>query len=408
MDPLTNPYTPNAGATPPLLVGRDDQLDSFVLLLARLTRGRTEQSMIITGLRGVGKTVLLNEFRKRAAENKWAVVELEVSKHDDDDFRRRIAMQVRKALLEISPPARWTERMHTAARVLRSFTYAIDPEGRLTVGLGATPEEGSADTGELSLDLSDLLVALGEAARENGSGVVLLIDEIQFLSKAQLEAAVMGIHKTVQRELPITLVGAGLPQIAELALEAKSYAERLFKFPRIDNLNDDDAAAALTEPARDEGVLFDPDAISLAIEVTGGYPYFLQELGSAVWTEATDQRVRRGDVENASVTFENKLDGSFFRVRLDRTTELERAYLRAMAELGPEPQLAGDVAQILGRSSQQCGPTRSQLIEKGLLFTPNHGYAAFTVPHFDRFMKRAMPELIVPPVRARRRKPKGT
>ncbi|MHB1171018.1 MAG: AAA family ATPase [Lacisediminihabitans sp.] len=404
MDPLTNPYTPNAGAKPPLLVGRDDQLASFGLLLARLARGRAEQSMIITGLRGVGKTVLLNEFRKRAAESKWAVIELEISKHDDDDFRRKIAAQVRKALLELAPPARWTERMHAAARVLRSFALTVDPAGRLTIGLDARAAEGSADAGELSLDLPDLLVALGEAAQDVDKGVVLLIDEIQFLSKAQLEAAVMGIHKTVQRELPITLVGAGLPQIAELAGEAKSYAERLFKFPRIDVLSPADATVALTEPAREEGVAFDNDAVVRALEVTGGYPYFLQELGSALWVEATDQVVHVGDVENAAVTFETKLDGSFFRVRLDRTTELERAYLRAMAELGPDPQSAGDVAQLLGRTSQQCGPTRSQLIEKGLLYTPGHGYASFTVPHFDRFMKRAVPELVVPQVRARRRK----
>lgn len=404
MDPLTNPYTPNAGATPPLLVGRDDQLASFGLLLARLTRGRTEQSMIITGLRGVGKTVLLNEFRKRAAQAQWAVVELEISKHDDDDFRRTLAMQVRKALLELAPHARWGERMHSAARVLRSFTVSIDPDARLTVGLGAAPEVGSADAGDLALDLPDLLLALGEAAKSCGRGVVLLIDEIQFLSKAQLESAVMGIHKTVQRELPITLVGAGLPQIAELAGEAKSYAERMFKFPRIDNLSDSDAAAALTGPASEEGVRFDDSAVKLALEVTGGYPYFLQELGSVLWTEASDGIVHHSDVVNASVTFETKLDGSFFRVRLDRTTELERAYLRAMAELGPDPQLAGDVAALLNRSSQQCGPTRSQLIEKGLLYTPSHGYAAFTVPHFDRFMKRAIPTLNIPAVRMRRRK----
>lgn len=404
MDPLSNPYTPNAGATPPLLVGRDDQLQTFGLLLARLAQGRTEQSMIITGLRGVGKTVLLNEFRKKAAQQDWAVIELEVKKHEDEGFRKAIAMEARKALLELSPKARWGDRMKTTANVLRSFTVGIDPDGRLTVGLGAVPEEGLADSGDLGSDLSDLFVALGEAAKDNQKGVILLIDEIQFLSKPQLEAALMAIHKAVQREVPITLVGAGLPQIAQLAGEAKSYAERLFKFPVIDVLSPDDAGAALTGPASEQGVTFDGDSLARALEITGRYPYFLQELGYALWAEISDMRVHLPNVEDAMIVFENKLDSSFFKVRLDRTTELERAYLRAMAELGPEPQLAGDVAQLLGRTSQQVGPTRSQLIEKGLLYTPSHGYAAFTVPHFDRFMKRAVPDLDVPPVRPRRRK----
>lgn len=358
--------------------------------------------MIITGLRGVGKTVLLNEFRSRAMANGWVVVELEVNKHDDSEFRRRIAVEVRRALLDLSPRERRGERLNLASRVLRSFTMTIDPDGRLVVGLDGAAESGRADAHDLSLDLPDLLLALGEAAQEAGKGVVFLVDEIQFLSQAQLEAMIMAIHKTVQRALPITLVGAGLPQIAELAGEAKSYSERLFKFPRIDVLNPADSALALVEPARDEGVVFDDEAVHLAREVTGGYPYFVQELGSAIWPVATAMRVHEDDVRTAQVAYEEKLDSSFFRVRVDRTTELERSYLRAMAELGPEPQSAADVAALLNRTSQQCGPTRSQLIEKGLLFTPSHGYAAFTVPHFDRFMKRAVPELLVPEVRARR------
>jgi hypothetical protein len=219
-----------------------------------------------------------------------------------------------------------------------------------------------------------------------------------------LEALVAGIHKTVQRRLPITLVGAGLPQIAELAGEAKSYAERLFKFPKIGVLGTGDAFAALREPAVQEGATFDQDALELACDVTGRYPYFIQELGYAVWPLATEQRITRQDVDAAQRVYEEKLDSSFFRVRLDRATELEQAYLRAMAELGPEPQLAGEVAKLLNRTSVQCGPTRYTLIEKGLLYTPNHGYAAFTVPHFDQFMRRSVPNLEVPPVRPRRKK----
>lgn len=402
MDPITNPYTPNAGATPPVIVGRDDQQRSFDLLLARLEQGRTEQSMIITGLRGVGKTVLLGAFRKKAVSQKWSTIEIEVSKHDNDDFRRQMAREFRSALLGISPKARWSDRAKRAAAVIRSFTIAVDPDGRITAGLDASPEEGVADSGDLVADLTELLVALGEAAADHKTGVVLLLDEIQFLRREQLEAIVASIHKTVQRQLPITMVGAGLPQIAELAGEAKSYAERLFKFPAIGVLSEDDARAALRRPAEDEGATFEASALDLAIEVTGRYPYFIQELGYAVWPLASGNRITRADIEEAKEVYEEKLDSSFFRVRLDRATELEQAYLRAMAELGPEPQLAGEVAKLLNRTSEQCGPTRSGLIEKGLLYTPSHGYAAFTVPHFDQFMRRSVPTLNVPAVRQRR------
>ncbi len=402
MDARDNPYTPNAGARPPVLVGRDDQLDSFGLLLERLRRGRTEQSMLITGLRGVGKTVLLTRFRERAEEAEWAVTELEVSKHDNDAFRRALALDLRRALFAIAPKERWRDRVRRATAALRAFTLSVDPEGNLTAGLEAEAVAGLADSGLLAADLADVVVAMGEAAREHDTGVVLLLDEIQFLARDQLEAVIMALHRSVQRSLPITMVGAGLPQVPELAGEAKSYAERLFRFPQIGNLSDDDAATALTAPAAEQGVMFDDPAIIASIAFTEGYPYFLQELGYALWTIATDGVVRLADVEAAQRLVEEKLDGSFFRVRIDRTTELERAYLRAMAELGPEPQLAGDVARLLDRTSQQCGPTRSQLIEKGLLYTPNHGYAAFTVPHFDRFLRRTIPEIHVPPVRQRR------
>lgn len=404
VDAISNPYTPNAGARPPAIVGRDDQLNSFDLLLARLEKGRTEQSMIITGLRGVGKTVLLGAFREKAEKRKWATIEIEVSKHDNDDFRRQIAREFRKALLELSPKARWGDRARRAAAVIKSFTIAVDPDGRITAGLGTDAAEGAADSGDLSADLIDLLVALGEAASERSSGVVLLLDEIQFLRREQLEAIVAALHKTVQRQLPITLVGAGLPQIAELAGEAKSYAERLFKFPAIGVLADADARAAFSKPALDESTIYTQDALDLANEISGRYPYFIQELGYAVWTLASDDRITRADIAVAKEVYEDKLDSSFFRVRLDRATELETAYLRAMAELGPEPQLAGEVARLLNRTSEQCGPTRSGLIEKGLLYTPSHGYAAFTVPHFDQFMRRSVPVLTVPELRARRKR----
>jgi len=399
---MTNPYTPNAGAEPQAIVGRDDQLESFDLLLGRISRGRTEQSMIITGLRGVGKTVLLGRFRATALDQDWVVVELEVSKHDDGEFRRDISARLRTALLELSPRARWTDRFRHAAAVLKSFTLTVDSSGTVTAGLDVDDAvEGYADHANLSMDLTDVFVALGEAATERDRGVVLLLDEVQFLSKVQLEALIEALHKMVQRKLPITMVGAGLPQIAELAGDAKSYAERLFKFPAIANLSPADAKTALTRPAADEQASFTDDALDEAVSITGGYPYFIQELGYAVWTVADGPQITLADVTLAVPAYESKLDTSFFRVRLDRATELQRAYLRAMAELGSTPQKASDVADVMARTSINLGPTRAELINMGLLYTPEHGYAAFTVPHFDRFMLRAVPTLVVPERRSR-------
>ena len=405
MKAITNPYTPNAGAEPQAVVGRDDQLESFDLLLARIEAGRTEQSMIITGLRGVGKTVLLGQFRTKALAQEWVVVELEVSKHDDDEFRRDVATRLRSALFELSPKAKWTDRFMHAAAVLKSFTVSVDAAGSWSAGLDVEAAEGFADHANLALDLTDLFVAVGEAASERSRGVVLLFDEVQFLGKQQLEALIEALHKVVQRKLPITLVGAGLPQIAELAGDAKSYAERLFKFPAIGNLSPEDAQAALCRPAEDEGASYSDAALEEAVKITGGYPYFLQELGYAVWTIAAGPEITLEEIEMAVPSYEAKLDESFFRVRLDRATELQRAYLRAMAQLGPDPQKASDVAEVMGRTSQNLAPTRAELINMGLLYTPEHGYAAFTVPHFDKFVLRAIPDLVVPELRRRPPKP---
>jgi hypothetical protein len=406
MDRRLNPYTPNAGAKPPALVGREKELDDFEILLDRLHSGRTEQSMIITGLRGVGKTVLLSEFRDRALNRDWVVIEIEISKHDDEQFRRILAREVRRALFDIAPRQKWSDRARRAAAILSSFTVSIDPDGRLSAGLDVDALEGHADSGALDADLTDVLVALGDAAAAHQTGVVLLLDEIQFLSRSQLEALIAALHRTVQRQLPITLTAAGLPQLAELAGEAKSYAERLFMFPSIGRLEVGEARLALTEPAEANEASFSSESLDLALDFTEGYPYFLQEFGQAAWNLAAGPEISAADARTAQTVVEEKLDSSFFRVRHDRTTDLELAYLRAMAELGPEPQLAGAVAEILGRSSQQCGPTRSQLIAKGLLYTPEHGYAAFTVPQFDRYLIRAIPTLTVPPVRKRKKKPK--
>ena len=407
MDSVRNPYTPNAGATPEIVAGRVEHTRAFEVLLQRLSRGRTDQSLIMTGLRGVGKTVLLNEFADLARTAKWEVVELEASKHDDGQFRQTIASLLRSALLQISPRKRWTDRARRAAEVLTAFGMSVAPDGTWSMTWDVEPAEGLADHGDLALDLTDVLVALGEAAQEHGRGVAVLVDEVQFLRSAQLEALIQALHKTVQRKLPITFVGAGLPQIAELAGDAKSYAERLFRFPEIDSLGEDDAREALIRPAELEDASYDPDAVDLALEITKGYPYFIQELGYQAWEIAAGPVITLDDIDAAREGYLTKLDRSFFRVRLDRATGLQTAYLRAMAELGPDAHKASDVARVLHRESTQLGPTRAELIDMGLLYTPEHGFAAFTVPDFDQFMLRAVPELVIPEVRRRPRRGAG-
>ncbi len=388
MDPRLNPYTPNAGARPAALVGRDAELEAFDVLLARLTRGYTEQSMLITGLRGVGKTVLLNEFEARARTGGWVSVEAEITKNEE--FGRRMALLTRRALLQIAPRSGWGERMRRAAGVLRSFQITVSSEGTLTAGLDVEAQPGIADSGQLSDDLTDLYLALGEAAQEQGTGVAFLIDEVQFLQAPELEALIMALHKTVQRSLPVTLVGAGLPQLPRLAGDAKSYAERLFKFPHIGRLDlEHEAPQALTRPAADLGVDFSPEAVMAIVEYTEGYPYFLQEYGKIVWNLAPEgAEIALDSAEAARPLVEATLDESFFRVRTQRITELELQYLRVMAELGHGPFRTGDVAEAMGRRSEQLGPTRARLIDKGLLYTPGHGLTAFTVPQFHRYMQR--------------------
>jgi len=383
-----NPYTPNAGAEPRYLAGREPELDSFRVLLRRMKKGHTDQSMIVVGLCGVGKTVLLSAFRNiTEEEGDLVAIEAEITKHED--FGPRMGALVRRALFSVAPSAKWKERGRRAASVLRSFQITVTPEGEVSASLsGVDPLEGVADSGNLSDDLTDVFVALGQAAEEHGKGVVFILDEVQFLNLREFEALIAALHKTVQRRLPITLVAAGLPQLPELAGEAKSYAERLFRFPTVDSLAPGEARKALIEPARDLGVGFEDSAVDEILVYTEGYPYFIQEYGSVIWSFAEETPITKENVDDAREAVEAKLDESFFRVRADRTTDAELKYLRAMAELGPTPQLAGDVADVLGRQSTSLGPTRARLIGKGLLWTPSHGYAAFTVPQFDRYMKR--------------------
>jgi hypothetical protein len=388
MERARNPYTPNAGAPPRFLAGRRAEVEDFRVLLKRLGSGYTEQSLVVTGLRGVGKTVLLGEYHKIAADEGWVSADAEVSK--STPFGPQMANMARRALFQISPKARWGDRARTAAAVLKSFSLTVQPDGKLTAGLDVDAEMGRADTGNLNDDLADVFEAIGNAAVEKGGGVVFLFDEIQFLSKTELEALIGAVHRTVQRQLPVTFAGAGLPQLPGLAGDAKSYAERLFKFPMIGELPAAEAALALVEPARLEGVTFADTAVTMILKYTEGYPYFIQEFGRAVWNLADGPMITEEDAAAAQVIVEAELDESFFRARIQRSTLEERRYMRAMAELGSDAQKAADVAQVIGKGSQQVAPLRARLINKGLLYTPRYGYAKFTVPQFDRFMRRHM------------------
>lgn len=396
MDRATNPYTPNAGAPPRYLAGRNTEVSDFRTLLQRLARGYTEQSVIVTGLRGAGKTVLLGQYQRIAAEENWVAVDAEVSKNTP--FAPQMANLARRALLQTSPRARWGDRAKSAAAVLKSFSLTVQPDGTLADGLDVEREWGRADTGNLNADLADVFEAVGDAAREQRRGVVFLFDEVQFLSKTELEALIGAVHRTVQKQLPITFAGAGLPQLPGLAGEAKSYAERLFRFPMIGELGAGAAAEALIEPARAEGVEYDPGAVEQIVAYTQGYPYFLQEFGRVAWSIADGSTITTNDVAQAVGLVEAELDEGFFRSRLQRSTAEELRYMRAMAELGSDAQKAADVALVLGRNSEQVAPLRARLINKGLMYTPRYGYAKFTVPQFDRFMRRYMQLDAGPPV----------
>ncbi len=353
-----------------------------------MAAGYTEQSKIVTGLRGVGKTVLLGEYEKIANEESWVPIKAEVSKNTE--FGPQIANLARRALFQVSPKARWTARAREAGATLKSFSLTVRPDGSLTAGLDMEAAHGRADSGDLNDDLADVFVAIGRAAQDHGQGVVFLFDEIQFLKKAELEALVGAVHRVVQYQLPLTFAGAGLPQLPGLAGDAKSYAERLFKFPMIGELIGDAPREALVEPARQEQVDFDQRAVEAIITYTEGYPYFIQEFGRAVWDIAEGPTLTLEDATRAQGVVESELDESFFRARIQRSTAEERRYMRAMAELGSTEQKASDVAEVLGKASEQIAPLRARLISKGLLYTPRYGYAKFTVPQFDRFMRRYM------------------
>ena len=391
MDRFANPYRPGAGTPPPALIGRDDLIGGFEFALRRALDSRPGKSYLIVGLRGVGKTVLLNRFVGIGmATGMWVGF---IESTEAGDFGGLLSIRLRKILLELSArPARAAagRLVGRALSVLKSFTLHLP--GGFALSLGVDPLAGHADSGRLAEDLTDVMVAVGEAAAGHESGVLLAVDEIQYLSKEELTALVTAIHRTTQLDLPVVLAGAGLPQLPGLVGDAKSYAERLFEFPEVGSLSEDEATEAIVLPARELGVRFEPAAHRRIVAESKGYPYFLQEWGLHVWNGSPASPVTDDDVRSVRAGVIAALDNNFFRVRMDRLTPMERKYLRAMAELGPGPHRSGDIAAELGVRTESVAPRRSELVSKGMIYSPAHGDTAFTVPLFDEFLRRSMPE----------------
>lgn len=391
MDPIKNPFSPGAGAPPPELVGRDSILEQARILLGRIKQKRPEKSILLTGLRGVGKTVLLNEIERLAKADGYRTIVVEA--HEDKPLGPLLVPYLRSLLFELDRIAGAGDKVKRGLRVLRSFLGALQVTyNDITVGLDVDPEKGSADSGDLEIDLPNLFVAIAEAAEDRKCAVAVFIDEVQYFNQKELGALIMAMHKLQQRRLPLVLFGAGLPILAGLAGESKSYAERLFSFPDVGALSEKDSAKALREPAQAYGVVFQAQALKEVFRLTKGYPYFLQEWGYQAWNLATTSPITLQVVKNATAKVIPRLDQNFFRVRFDRLTPSERNFLRAIAELGPGAHRTGDIADVLGVKVTSLGPVRAKLIKKGMIYSPAHGDMAFTVPLFDEFMIRAIPE----------------
>ena len=391
MDPIRNPYAPGAGTPPPELAGRDELRETVRVALARVRLGRPTKSVLMVGLRGVGKTVLLDRMREEAEAT--GLQGLFVEAPEGRSLPALLAPRLRQVLLRLSRQGRAQDMAERALRGLAGFAKALKEKYEdIEVGLDFAPEPGLADNGDLEQDLTELLVAAGTAAREAETARALFIDELQYVHEAELAALVAALHRVTLVRSPVVLVGAGLPQLRARMGRARSYAERLFDFPEVGPLVPEAARKAIAMPARAEGVTITEEALQRIVETTHGYPYFLQEWGKHAWDAADASPIDLGDVERATLETRAALDESFFRVRFDRLTPSERRYLRAMAELGPGPHRSGDIADALGRPVTSLGLTRSQLITKGMVWSPSHGDTDFTVPLFDQFMRRIMPD----------------
>jgi hypothetical protein len=390
MDPVLNPFAPGAGTPPPELAGRDELRETVRVAVERVRLGRPTKSVLMVGLRGVGKTVLLDRMRDDAEAT--GLQSLRIEAPEGRSLPAMLAPELRVALLKLSLNAQSKDLAVRALKGLAGFAKALKVKyGDIEVGLDFDPEPGLADNGDLEHDLQALLEAVGAAAKQAGTALIVFIDELQYVEEKELAALITALHRTAQRSLPVVLVGAGLPQLRGRMGKAKSYAERLFEFPEIGPLPPSAARSAIAKPLRQQMVEIDDQALDRILHYTHCYPYFLQEWGKQVWDTADASPINRADVDQASQIAIAALDESFFRVRFDRLTPAEKKYLRAMAELGAGPHRSGDIAAELNRNVTSLAPTRNQLIAKGMIWSPNHGDTAFTVPMFDKFMHRIMP-----------------
>ncbi|MHB8369931.1 MAG: AAA family ATPase [Leptospirales bacterium] len=390
MNPIQNPFSPGAGTTPPELVGRDDLIEKVKVSLARTKIGKSDQSLILTGLRGVGKTVMLRKIEELAQKQGYTVLSLEIL--EGRKLGELLAPAIRKELLVLCDKHGFYALAKKSLSVLRNFVSAAHIKvSEVELGVDLPPERGIADSGNIENDLPDLLLALSVAAKEKGSAVILLVDEMQYLTKPELSSIILATHKAQQKQLPFYVAGAGLPNLPKLAGVAKSYAERLFLFPEVGPLSNEDTKKALQDPVTNLGCRFSEEALEEIFRKTNGYPYFVQEWGSHSWNVALKKDITLSDVHKATRSAVEKLDNNFFRVRFDRLTPQEKLYLRGLAQLGPGTHKTSEVADALGRTLESLGPVRDKLLKKGMTYSQSPGLIAFTVPMFDEFMCRTIP-----------------
>ena len=392
MDPRLNPYAPGAGTLPPELAGRDELIERVSIQLDRCRNGLAFRGFLLVGLRGVGKTVLLNRMAQDAEANGFIVVSIETP--EKRSLPALLIPSLRTALIKLDMIATASDIGKKALRVLGGFVNAMKVKYQdIEFGVDLGKEVGTADSGDLETDLTALFLAIGRAAKAKKTALILFIDEIQYINENEFGALIMALHKSTQNQLPVALVGAGLPQLVGQAGRAKSYAERLFEYPEVGALSNEAARQALEAPAKKLHVEFEPKAIEEILAQTECYPYFLQEWGKYSWQCASDSLIAERDAHAATKLAISELDASFFRVRFDRLSPSEKRYLRAMAELGVGPHRSGDIAHVLKKEVNTVAPTRATLISKGMIYSPSHGDNHFTVPLFGGYMKRVMPVL---------------
>jgi hypothetical protein len=392
VDPVRNPFAPGAGQRPPELAGRNKEVDAFEVVLERVARGRPERSLVLTGLRGVGKTVLLGELRSMAVRRGWGAGKIEA--RPDADLRRPLSAALHRAIRDLAVQHRAPERVDDVLAILKAFALRATPPGaklreRWQPGIDVPPAQGRADSGDIEIDLVELLTDVAELAKDVGTGVAVLIDEMQDVMPDDVSALCAACHELSQSGAPLVVVGAGLPHLPAVLSASKSYSERLFRYVRIDRLDRADADQAVLAPIAREQAGITPEALDALFDASSGYPYFIQAYGKAAWDAAPDDPITQKDVAVAAPEAESELAVGFFGSRYERATPSEREYLRAMAEMTEgKDESAGtsDIAVYLGRKPSSLSPARDNLIKKGLIYSAERGRIAFTVPHFGRYL----------------------